>query len=47
MPSLYWWYCGRQNKKRESMSTAEINEKYTQEELASMGDRSPLYRYER
>lgn len=33
------------NRKREAMSDEEIREKYTDEELAALGDRSPLYRY--
>ncbi|TXT13282.1 hypothetical protein VHUM_00649 [Vanrija humicola] len=35
----------RINKKREAMSHEEILAKYTEQELADMGDRSPLYRY--
>lgn len=35
----------RINKKREAMSQEEIFAKYTEQELADMGDRSPLYRY--
>ncbi len=33
------------NRKNERMSTDEVREKYTEEELAAMGDRSPLFRY--
>ncbi|WWC91102.1 uncharacterized protein L201_006043 [Kwoniella dendrophila CBS 6074] len=47
VPSLYWLYCGRINKKRDQMSEDEIHAKYTHEELEEMGDLSPLYRYER
>jgi len=35
----------RINKKRDQMSEAEVREKYTEEELAALGDRSPLFRY--
>nr|XP_019012051.1 uncharacterized protein I206_02889 [Kwoniella pini CBS 10737]OCF50832.1 hypothetical protein I206_02889 [Kwoniella pini CBS 10737] len=47
VPSIYWFYCGWINKKRDRMSSEEIHSKYTQEELEEMGDESPLYRYER
>lgn len=47
VPGLYWWYCGRINKKRDQMSKEEIDSRYTDEELAQLGDLSPLYRYER
>lgn len=33
------------NKKRDRISLAEIEEKYSAEDLAKMGDRSPLFRY--
>ena len=33
------------NKRRAAMSETEIREKYTDEELDAMGDRSPLFRY--
>lgn len=33
------------NKKRDSMSEAEIRARYTEAELLDMGDKSPLYRY--
>lgn len=35
----------RINKKREAMSKEEIDAKYTPQQLAQMGDRSPYYRY--
>lgn len=35
----------RINKKRDKMSMEEISEKYTQEELSLLGDRSPMFRY--
>ncbi|OCF75005.1 hypothetical protein I204_03853 [Kwoniella mangroviensis CBS 8886] len=47
VPSLYWLYCGRINKKRDQMSEEEVHQKYSHEELEEMGDLSPLYRYER
>lgn len=34
-----------QNKKKAAMSETEVREKYTDEELDAMGDRSPLYIY--
>lgn len=37
-----YWYL---NKKRDKMTEAEIREKYTEEQLEKMGDRSPLFRY--
>ncbi|KAH7232688.1 hypothetical protein FSOLCH5_008589 [Fusarium solani] len=33
------------NKKRAKLTEAEIREKYTDEELEAMGDRSPLFKY--
>jgi len=33
------------NKRRDKISEAEVHAKYTQQELAWMGDRSPLFRY--
>ena len=35
----------RENQKRDLMDMAAIREKYPQEELDDMGDKSPLYRY--
>ena len=46
-PILYWFAIGRINAKRDAMTQEEINTKYTPEQLVDMGDRSPLYRYER
>lgn len=39
---LRFWYINKRNAK---MSKEEIHEKYTDEELQLMGDRSPLFRY--
>jgi hypothetical protein len=47
VPGLYWLYCGRINKRREAISKEEVHATYTPEELAVMGDLSPLYKYER
>lgn len=33
------------NRKNERLTTDEVREKWTEEELAAMGDRSPLFRY--
>lgn len=33
------------NKTKAQMSEVEIRQKYTQEELDRMGERSPLYQY--
>lgn len=33
------------NKRRDSMSESEIQEKYSKDQLQAMGDRSPLFRY--
>jgi MFS family permease len=46
-PCIYWWAIGRINRKRDAITEEEIYAKYTPEELQEMGDRSPLYRYER
>lgn len=36
---------GALNKQREHISEAEAKERYGEEELLAMGDKSPLYRY--
>lgn len=36
----------RENKKRDRMSEAEVRSRYSEDELADMGDKSPLFRYE-
>jgi hypothetical protein len=33
------------NKKRDGIDVEEVRERYTDEELAKMGDRSPFFRY--
>lgn len=33
------------NKQRAALTQEEIRAKYTDDELADLGDRSPLYRY--
>jgi len=37
----------RVNKKRDQMSIEDISEKYSEEDLARLGNRSPLFRYTR
>ncbi|OAL53127.1 MFS general substrate transporter [Pyrenochaeta sp. DS3sAY3a] len=39
------WNLDRLNKQREKMTHEEIMEKYTEQELLEMGDKSPLFRY--
>ena len=39
------WANERENKQRDAMSLDEIREKYSEEDLLIMGDKSPLYRY--
>jgi hypothetical protein len=39
------WGLQRANKAKAKMSEIEIREKYNAEELALMGDRSPLFKY--
>lgn len=36
---------GRLNKKRDQQTEEEVRQRYTDEELLDMGDKSPLYRY--
>ena len=38
----YW----RINKKREAMDEYEIRNKYSEEQLALMGDKSPLFKHQ-
>lgn len=47
LPGLYWILVGRVNKHRSLISEEEIRSTYSDEELAALGDKSPLYRYER
>ena len=35
----------KQNSKRDEMTEQDVKEKYTEEELLGLGDKSPLYRY--
>lgn len=44
-PPLYALILKRINAKRALMSEDEIRAKYTDDELAEMGDESPLFRY--
>lgn len=39
------WQLRKINAQRESMSMEEIDSRYTEEQLAEMGDDSPLFRY--
>lgn len=39
------WSWGKENKQRDAMDPQEIREKYTEQELVELGDKSPLYRY--
>lgn len=34
-----------ENRKRDRVSESEIREKYSEDELAELGDKSPLFRY--
>ncbi|RGP76559.1 mfs general substrate transporter [Fusarium longipes] len=43
---LYFVY-GKINKRRDRMTQQEISDKYTEEKLAELGNRSPLFRYTR
>ncbi len=46
LPIVYAGYVRWVNKKRDAMSEEEIRQKYTDDELAEMGDESPLFRYQ-
>ena len=39
------WKLTRINAKRDAMSLEEVHSRYTEAELADMGDDSPLFRY--
>ncbi|VUC23760.1 unnamed protein product [Clonostachys rosea] len=43
--TIHWWLMRRDNKKRAEMDQDQILTQYTAEELASMEEKSPLYRY--
>jgi hypothetical protein len=34
-----------ENKRRDKVSEMEVREQYSEDELAEMGDKSPLFRY--
>jgi hypothetical protein len=36
----------RENARRDAINQEDVNSRYTAEELADMGDKSPLFRYE-
>jgi hypothetical protein len=44
-PACYYIILKRINAKRAAIPVEEIREKYTDEQLAEMGDESPLFRY--
>ena len=43
---ILYFILKRENARRDAMSEEEVRAKYTADELAEMGDRSPLFRYE-
>lgn len=44
-PVIYFFILKRINNNRARTPTEEVREKYTDEDLAEMGDESPLFRY--
>lgn len=44
-PPVYMLFLKRINAKRAALSMEEIRAKYTDDQLAEMGDESPLFRY--
>ena len=44
-PACYWVILKRINANRAKISVEEVRAKYTEKELAEMGDESPLFRY--
>jgi MFS family permease len=44
-PVVYYFLLRRINAKRASVPVEEVREKYSDDELAEMGDESPLFRY--
>ena len=44
-PAMYRVILKRANDRRDAMSKEEIMSTYTEEQLADMGDLSPLFRY--
>lgn len=43
--SAYWYFLSRENKRRDQMDVQQIKDSYSEEELAKMGEHSPLFRY--
>ena len=44
-PVFYYFILKRINEKRSNISEEEVFARYTYEQLAMMGDESPLFRY--
>jgi len=44
-PACYWVILKKINAKRARVAPEEVREKYSDEQLADMGDESPLFRY--
>ena len=44
-PIMYYFLLKNINNQRARMSSEEVHAKYTDEQLAEMGDESPLFRY--
>lgn len=42
---LLKWAYEAENKQRDLLTKEQVREKYTEQELLKLGDRSPLYRY--
>lgn len=43
---ILYFMLKRENARRDTMSEDEVRARYTPDELAEMGDKSPLFRYE-
>ncbi|KAE8386963.1 major facilitator superfamily domain-containing protein [Aspergillus alliaceus] len=41
LKASFWW----ENKRKSKLSQAEVRERYTEEQLLDMGDKSPLFKY--
>lgn len=44
-PTIYYFILKRINQRRDQMSEDEVMAKYSEQQLADMGDNSPLFRY--
>jgi MFS family permease len=43
--TIHWWLMRRENKRRDTISLAQVQAEYTPAQLGEMGENSPLFRF--